>query len=323
MHETDIMDITADKHESALTARHDLIGVALGAVLLWVVSAALELSEHVVAFLHRWERYQVDELPGVLLFLAFALAWYAWRRAREARQQLALRHAAEGRLAESLAENRRLSLSHVAVQEAERRQLARELHDELGQHLNAIKIDAVALRNWTADRTTEMHSAALAIVDGVNHVQDTLRDLLRRLRPVGMDELGLSAALEHHVQNWRMRNAATQVTLAIEGDVDHLDENQNITCYRLVQEALTNITRHAEAATVTVRVACNAASRLELTVRDDGAGATDVHAAPGLGLIGMRERVEALGGRFEIETQAGRGFCIHASFPASAPAQAQ
>lgn len=314
------MDITADKHESSLTARYDLIGVAFGAVLIWVVSATLELSEHVVAFLHRWERYQVDELPGVLLFLALALAWYAWRRAGEARQQLALRHAAEARLAESLAENRRLSLSHVAVQEAERRQLARELHDELGQHLNAIKIDAVALRNWTSEQQSEMHGAALSIVESVNHVHDTLRDLLRRLRPVAMDELGLSAALEHHVQNWRMRNAATRVTLAIEGDVDHLNENQNITCYRLVQEALTNVTRHAQAAAVTVRVACHAYKRFELSVRDDGAGATDVHAAPGLGLIGMRERVEALGGQFEIETQAGRGFCIHATFPTGAGA---
>ena len=93
-------------------ARRDLAWVGLGALVLWVVSAMLELSEHVVEALHRWEHYQVDELPGVLLFLALALAWYAWRRVREAREQLALRREAEARLAELLAENRRLSLSH-------------------------------------------------------------------------------------------------------------------------------------------------------------------------------------------------------------------
>ena len=309
------MEMSADPAESASTARHDLIAVAVGAVLLWAVSATLELSEHVVALLHRWERYQVDELLGVLLFLAFALAWYAWRRTREARRQLALRRAAEARLAESLAENRRLSMSHVDVQEAERRQLARELHDELGQHLNAIKIDAVALRNWAAERSAEMHGAALAIVDGVNHVHHTLRDLLRRLRPVGMDELGLSAALEHLLENWKLRNAATQAALTIEGDVNQLAESENMTCYRLVQEALTNVARHARAAQVVVSV-IRQSNDIELTVSDDGAGAAHVHTASGLGLVGMRERVEALGGRFVVETQVGKGFCIRARFPA-------
>lgn len=299
---------------SSVSSSRDLLLLAAGVLVFWWLSIALELSERVERLLKPWERYQLDELPGVLLFLGCALAWYAWRRVRETREQLRLRLAAEAKLAATLAENRRLSLSHVEVQEAERKQLARELHDELGQHLNALKIDAVALRNWTEGQSEDMHGAALAIVDSANHVQDSLRDVLRRLRPAGLDELGLSAALEHLADHWRSRNSATSVTLDTGGDIDHLAEKENITCYRLVQEALNNVTRHARATRVSIHVA-RGADGVELVVRDDGVGALNEGAAPGLGLVGMRERVEALGGRIDITSPPGGGFEIRAGFP--------
>jgi signal transduction histidine kinase len=297
-------------------SRRDLMWVIVGTGLFWAGSIALELSEHLHAWLKPWERYQVDELPGVFLFLALALAWYAWRRVAEAREQLALRRSAEARLESTLADNRRLSLSHVELQEGERRVLARELHDELGQHLNALKIDAVALRDWTENQSEDMHGAALAVVDGVNHVHDTLRGLLQRLRPVGLDELGLAAALEHLVDSWRARHAQSTITLAIEGDIDHLAENENITCYRLVQEALTNVAKHAAASEVGIAV--SGAGRVMLTVRDNGVGAAKIEPASGLGLVGMRERVEALGGEISFDTRPGAGFTVRASFPVKA-----
>lgn len=308
------MNAHAENNVTPATSQRDLLWVAAGTLLFWGVSMVFELNEHLAELVEPWERYQLDELPGVLLFLGCALAWYAWRRVRETREQLRLRLAAEAKLAATLAENRRLSLSHVEVQEAERKQLARELHDELGQHLNALKIDAVALRNWTEGQSEDMHGAALAIVDSANHVQDSLRDVLRRLRPAGLDELGLSAALEHLADHWRSRNSATSVTLDIGGDIDHLAEKENITCYRLVQEALNNVTRHARATRVSIRVA-RGVDGVELVVCDDGVGALNESAAPGLGLVGMRERVEALGGRIEITSPSGRGFEIRAGFP--------
>jgi two-component system, NarL family, sensor histidine kinase UhpB len=260
----------------------------------------------------------------VLLFLAAALSWFGWRRIREARVELARRVALEKRLADTLTENRRWSLSHVHVQEDERKQLARELHDELGQHLNAIKIDAVSIRDWSSsdkdgikgDINGDIHAAAMSIVDVADHVQNTIRDMLRRLRPAGLDELGLAAALENLVQQWQARNPATRAVLEADAAVDGLNENENITCYRLVQEALTNVTRHAGAHHVTLRLQ-RLRDQLVMEVRDDGTGAPAASLAttPGLGLVGMRERVEALGGNFAIESAAGGGFRIKAVIP--------
>lgn len=322
------MNPVSQDSASHTAARRDLVRVAAGVVLFWGASVVIELNERLLAWTRPWERYQLDELPGVLLFLAAALAWYSWRRVGEARVQLQRRVAAETRLAETLAENRRLSLSHVRVQEDERKQLARELHDELGQHLNAIKLDAVAIRNWSDGRlreahgaaramdANEVHSAARAIVQVTDHVQAIIRDMLRRLRPVGLDELGLAAALEHLVQHWRARNPQTAAALTIAGDVEHLGEAENITLYRIVQEGLTNVVKHARAAHVRIELAREARG-VTLSIADDGSGALQADTAAGLGLVGMRERVEALGGRFDVTSSAGRGFLIRAAIPAA------
>ena len=157
--------------------------------------------------------------------------------------------------------------------------LARELHDELGQHLNAIKIDAVAIRGWSGGdasaKNADVHRASLAIIEGADHVQGVIRDMLRRLRPAGLDELGLAAALEHLVQQWQARNPSTEAVLEVEDAAAleaGLSENENMTCYRLVQEALTNVTRHSGARNVHIRLVRRQA-QLTITVRDDGAGA--------------------------------------------------
>ena len=301
---------------SGTSARRDMLLVCAGTAIFWVISMAVELNERVLALTHPWERYQLDELPGVLLFLALAMSWFGWRRVRDVRVELARRAALERQLAETLAENRRLSLSHVHVQEEERKQLARELHDELGQHLNAIKIDAVSIRNCNESQWADVHAAALAIIDVTNHVQNTIRDMLRRLRPAGLDELGLSAALEHLVQQWQTRNPATRAGLEAGAEVDGLKENENMTCYRLVQEALNNVTRHAQARSVTLRLR-RLREHVAVDVIDDGVGAPHetLARAPGLGLVGMRERVEALGGEIEFESAAGQGFRIKAVIP--------
>lgn len=300
-------------------ARRDLLWVGAGAALFWAFSVAVELNERVLSWTRPWERYQIDELPGVLLFLSAALVWYSWRRVHDARTELQRRVAAESKLAETLQENRRLSLSHVRMQEDERKQLARELHDELGQHLNAIKIDAVAIRNWSEGCMPQVHAAARSIVQAGDRVQNVIRDMLQRLRPVGLDELGLAAALEHLVGHWRARHPALRAELSVAGSADSLGERENITVYRLVQEGLTNVVKHARAGVVRITLACNAQG-IALSVADDGAGANDWMRAAGLGLKGMRERVEALGGSLHIESAPGAGFLIRAVLP---PAQGE
>lgn len=300
------------------SARRDLVLVAVATALAWVMSVMVELNERVLAWTRPWERYEIDELPGVLLVFAVALAWYAWRRVREVREQLALRHSAEARLAETLAENRRLSISHVQVQEAERRQLARELHDELGQHLNAIKLDAVSLRAHSQADQAEVTRAVRAIGEATDHVHGIVRDMLRRLRPVGLDELGLAAALEHLAQTWGERNPATRVALALETPLDGLTEQQNIALYRVVQESLNNVARHARAGTVHISLGRDE-NAVTLSVSDDGAGSSRWHEAAGLGLVGMRERVEMLGGTLSIRSAPGQGFALAVVLPQAQP----
>ena len=299
-----------------VSAQRDLLVIALSTLAVAAASIHFELSEAVLAWAHRWERYQIDEFPGVLLFLAAALAWFAWRRMHEARAALGMRMALQQELAGALEENRRLSRSHVAVQEGERKSLARELHDELGQHLNAIKIDAVAIRDGGDHRAPEVIRAAGSIIGIVDHVHGVIRDIMRRLRPPGLDELGLQAAIEHCADGWRARFPQIEVSISFEGDFDTLGEALNITLYRLAQEGFTNVTRHARAHRVVLRLSRDAAI-VTLSLQDDGVGSRLLRGSVGLGLVGMRERVESLGGEMTITTAPGEGFGIVACFPAA------
>src|SRR5262249_10294730 len=147
----------------------------------------------------RWEGIELDEWPIVLLVLAVGLMWLSWRRYRETLSELRARQAAEARLAEALSLNRQLAHQHLRLQESERKHLARELHDEFGQYLNAIKLDAVAIRETSSSSHAD---AADRIASAVDHVHVVVSDIIRRLRPAGLDELGLVAALENCVDHW-------------------------------------------------------------------------------------------------------------------------
>ncbi len=283
-----------------------VVGITLAAA---IVCVKFNVSEALTNWTRPLERLQLDELPGVLLVLAVSLIWFSSRRFFEANRQLELRQAAETRLAEALAENQRLGQQYVDLQESERKALARDLHDELGQYLNAIKLDAVSLGE-----------SAGPMLSNIDRVYGVVTGLIRQLRPVGFDELGVAAALEHCVGEWRARLPATNIELSMSGDVDSLDETRGMVLYRLVQEALTNIARHARAANVDIRIARRAAAasspNIEILIADDGCGADMRAPRSGLGLVGMRERVAALGGSISLASGRGSGFKIMASLPA-------
>jgi two-component system sensor histidine kinase UhpB len=250
--------------------------------------------------------------------MIMALAWFSWRRSRQSIEQANLRLAAQRELAEALTENRRLSQRYLQIQEEERRFLARELHDELGQSLNAIKVDAVNIRAAVGDQPEVVRSAQ-AIIDVSSKVYDVVRSLLRHLRPVALDELGLASAVQYSVDEWQRRHKGVECRLSIDGELEGLNEDVNITAYRFVQECLTNVARHADAQTVAVslrrRTTEGASSELELFVEDDGRGVDAAMPGSGLGLIGLRERVEALGGRFAIGGAPGSGTRVSAAIP--------
>ena len=305
---------------SQLGAGRDAMVVAAVTVLAFLVAAHLELAEQIARLARPLERFQVDEVVPTLLVFALALVWFAWRRWHQATRELDRRVVAERHLADALAENRRLSQQYLLVQEEERRSLARELHDELGQCLNAIKLDATAIRNHPGAPPREIVDGAQAIIDVSSRVYDVTRGLMERLRPVALDELGIADALRHLVSEWQRRNPRVRCALELRGRLDELGERINMSLYRVVQECLTNVTRHARASAVEVSVDGSVPPHggLRVCVRDDGVGmSAGAGKRAGLGLVGLRERVEALGGSFEVVERAPQGVEVRAQIPAA------
>lgn len=306
----------------------DAAVVVAATVIAQLFCIHYEFAEALRRLTRPYESIQLDELPVVLLVTAIAMIWFGWRRYTEARDELARRLAVEDSLNAALGDNRRLIQHQVDAQEAERRRIARELHDELSQYLNAIKLDAVAAD--VPATPAALRQRARCIIDSIDHVHHTVQALIRRFRPLALDELGLAAALEHCVDEWRRRLPDTQVTLRIDGNVDHYDETLNLTLYRLVQEALTNISRHAHArhADVYLRERANLETArrtgewVGLTVSDDGVGMVQDGRPHGLGLLGIRERVSTLSGSLVIDSSPGHGFTLDVRLPSNAGAAA-
>ena len=298
----------------------DAVVVALVTISSWVLCGLFNVTEMLRRLTAPYERYQLDELPSVLLVLGLGFTWFATRRYGEARQEITRRKSAETQLAAALADNRRLAQQYVELQERERKALARELHDELGQYLNVIKLDAVGIRDDPRICPEATHQRASTIVENCNHIHRALATLLRELRPTGLDELGLAAALEHYVDTWRARLPGVSLRLAMTGEFTGLPESIAVTLYRLVQEALTNIAKHAAASHVIVRLERQARGevsddRIDVAVVDDGIGVVPGLPTRGLGLIGMRERVMALKGTLMFSSSPGRGFELSARIP--------
>ena len=148
-------------------ARRDAVAVVVVSLAAAVTCVRLNLSETMVGWMRRHENLQVDELPGILLVIAACLIWFSRRRYLEASRELDLRRATEARLAEALAENQRLAQQYVDSQEHERKALARDLHDELGQTLNAIKLDAVAVREAIPPAEDAARTATSAMIENI------------------------------------------------------------------------------------------------------------------------------------------------------------
>jgi two-component system sensor histidine kinase UhpB len=210
---------------------------------------------------------------------------------------------------------RALSRRLLEVQEQERRRLARDLHDDVGQALTALKIQL------------ESRSRVEECVETISHTLERVRQLSLSLRPPQLDDLGLAAALRSHLDR--------QAALA--GLAPHFEAAETpreipahiqTACFRIAQEAINNVVRHARARNLWLRLSTSG-GRLELSVRDDGGGfdlaAARRRAAAGasLGLAGMEERVALAGGSFELRSAPGQGTVLLASFPLEPSEKAQ
>jgi two-component system, NarL family, sensor histidine kinase UhpB len=298
----------------------DTAVVVFATAVMAILCVQFDFSEALRRWTAPWERFQLDELPAVLMVLAAGLAWFAARRYGEAGRELRRRQLAEAQLEAALTDNRRLSQQYVRLQEAERKSLARELHDELGQYLNVIKLDAVAIRDGRLTDPTSLREQAEAIVSNGNHIHRVLTSLIRQLRPVGLDELGLGAALEHCIDTWRPRLPDVRLNLELSGEFGDLTEAVTLTVYRVVQEGLNNVAKHAVAGQVIMRLertppGTGSPDFVTVTIADDGVGVDTKVPTQGLGLIGMRERVAALAGHLEVSSTPGSGFQLKARIP--------
>lgn len=214
-------------------------------------------------------------------------------------------------------ELRRLTRQVVLAQEAERTRLSRELHDEIGQALTAVNFNLQAFQHFVTDPAVAAH-----LQDSLNIIEGTLqqvRDLSLDLHPSILDDLGLVAALQWYIERQAERSGLTIELVTVPAEIE-LPEDLKTTCFRIVQEALTNILRHAQAKEVQVELRQRGAE-LQLVIRDDGIG-FDVPAArqlaargASLGLLGMQERVLLLKGELEIKSARGKGTLIRARFP--------
>lgn len=216
-------------------------------------------------------------------------------------------------------ESRQLASQVVRAQEAERQRLSRELHDEIGQALTAVSFNLQAYQMSISNSTFEAH-----LRESLNIIESTLhqvRDFALDLHPTILDDLGLVAALEWYVGRQAERAGLT-IDLVTDPPETNLPADLNTTCFRIVQEALTNILRHAKAKKVLVDLRLYN-GQLELVVRDDGIGfdvpAARQRAARGasVGLLGMQERAILLKGQLQIKSARGHGTEIRAIFPLS------
>ena len=298
--------------------RLDLLLIGAATVGAYALASVLELHELVSARLLRFERWQADEIPFALTVLACGFAWYVWRRRREMRTQVALHEAAESRIADLLAHNRTLTRRLIAAQESERLVLARELHDELGQSCAAIRAETAFLCACAVDDRVGILGAARRADAATQTLYRLLSGMLRRLRPANLDALGLTAALEELCDAWEQRTGVHCV-LDVDGDVDACADPLAVTIYRVVQEALTNIGRHANARRVVVRLLRVVdPAELMLSIVDDGVGMDPAVARRGLGLLGASERVAAVDGDLRVDSAPGHGVTITAHIPWSA-----
>jgi len=220
-------------------------------------------------------------------------------------------------IAENQLRETRLLAQHMAdAQEGERRHLARELHDELGQCLTAIKTDAVLIRNRTQDIEPKVFRSAQAIIDVTSHIYDVVHNMITRLRPSPLDDLGLIPTLEEAISAWQQRQTDINFVLTLSGELADLSEAMNMTIFRIIQESITNAVRHAKASEIRISVQNNV-HELNIAISDNGKGmiVQDFHSDVDFGLLGMRERTHSLGGSFELTSTLGNGLSIKISLP--------
>lgn len=284
-----------------------------------------------------------QDISGWALLLALvlntlgALLLLAWLRQRQAtnscqleseqvhRLQQHLQQHSE-QLQQQLQENQRLTQRTLDIQERERRHLAQELHDELGQCLTAIRTDARMLLQEHPDSTDPVNHHAESIDAIAGHIYDVTYDLMHALRPTLLDDLGLVDAVRELIRGQQLERQGIRMDLHLQGALNDMEERYNINLYRMIQEALTNLQRHAHCSRAGIRLQRfdpdTDSDRLELEIHDNGDGFDPrvISQKGRFGVLGMQTRAKALGGTLQICSAPGQGTRLLLSIPLTAAA---
>jgi signal transduction histidine kinase len=273
-------------------------------------------QQRAIAELHRLANRRSWQWLGATLAVSLGIGLLA--TAYATRLEATLKHQRRVEMQNST-QLRLLSAKLITAQEEERQSIARELHDEVGQVLTAIKVElAVAQRRIAlSDGAPELLDEVQVIADAALH---SVRDLSHLLHPALLDDLGLPAAVDWYLRAFSKRHAI-KTQLEQEGRAIRLAPAVELAAYRFVQEALTNIARHAQARSCVVASRWMA-DRLDLTIEDDGTGFDvaalgETGARKGLGLLGMRTRAAQLKGTLHIDSAPGKGTRVSLELPAT------
>ncbi|MEM9195634.1 MAG: sensor histidine kinase [Myxococcota bacterium] len=281
-----------------------LLGFGLAALLFVIPRRAMGSAEQRIGILFQ----ELDRSQGELQALNRDLEAQVANRTAELRAAYEKMQQKDRRL-------RTLSSQAVSLQESDRRAIGRDLHDAAGQVLTAIRLNLQLLERRT-DAPEQVAKLSAATLEQVDQVMEEVRRAVAALGPAVVDELGLYPAIERHCADVASLTG-TAVAVELSGSPD-LAPALETTCYRLVQEALTNISRHANAQNASVEVHCTE-TELMVTIQDDGNGFDPEAPGRGHGLRSMQERVELLGGGLLIDSRPGHGTTIRTVLPRSAP----
>ena len=267
-----------------------------------------------IASLYRATQRRVWQTVGLALAASIAIALISTLYAGRLEQKL---HRQRMRDVETARDLQRLSAQLFSAQEEERRSIARELHDEVGQVLTAIKVElALAERAVEAagGQASALHDVRM-ITDGALH---TVRDLSRLLHPSMLDDLGLPATIDWYLKGFGRRHDV-RIELLQDGMDERMAPEVEAGVYRIVQEALTNVAKHAKATTCRVFLQ-RLPNTVLVTIEDDGIGfrpeeVSEPGAARGIGLVGIRERVAQLRGELRLESSPGKGTRLTVEIP--------
>lgn len=278
------------------------VGVLITAMIFWAVGRSLRPLRVLSDAFDRLEHGHFAALPPI--------------EVAELRR-IGARFNSLGRTLERVkADNNLLIDRLMSLQEAERKELARELHDEFGPALFGIRADAACIVRWSRDARgpgTDIEERAHAIAALTDTIQKMTYGMLARLRPVVLEQMGLEAALRQLMSSWQDRAPEITFSLHVSGVIDPCDEPAALTVFRAVQESITNAVRHAKAGAVVV-VVSERDRVMHIAAQDDGSGLPSDFRF-GYGLLGMAERIRRLEGNLSVRNHPERGTMVEIVVP--------